>query len=190
VPRPSLIPEVQGALEAWLKVLQEQRIRGSECWAAVQLIQETAQGLYGYLTVIRSDGLDQPGIGVAAWLAGARGRKHDLEGRLSFFNLKPCPVQTLVLFRADGEDALTGDTLKVWEEHATGPGRDVRIQKYEPHHLEDLIAFPRWLQAVRPDVEAAGDAGAEAQRAFIERLSGELLGWIEGWRRPAAGRAT
>jgi hypothetical protein len=191
-PRPSLIPDVQTALEFWLTFLQEQRLGGAEKWAKVELLQDTDLGMYGYLTVIRTDSADLPGIGVAAWLAGRRGRELDLRGRLSFFDRKPCPVRTLVLFRADGERALGGRTLEVWEEHAVRPGRDVRLQSYEPRHLEDLIAFPRWLQAVRPEVEMAGPSGVTAQRAFVEKLSGELLGWIDKWLepQPPVGRAT
>jgi hypothetical protein len=189
-PRPSLIPDVQAALECWLKFLHEQHLGGAERWAKVELLQDTGLGPYGYLTLIRPDGPDLPGVGLAAWLAGTRGRERDLKSRLLFFDQKPCPVRTLILFRADGERALGGRTLEVWEEHKVRPGRDVRIQPYEPRHLEALVAFPRWLQAVRPEVEAAGSAGTTAQRAFSEKLSGELLSWVADWLRPPAGRAT
>jgi hypothetical protein len=189
-PRPSLIPDVQAALECWLAYLRDQGLGCAAAWAKVELFQNTAFGPYGYLTVIRSDGPDQPGIGVAAWLAGTRGRPRELEFRLRFFDRKPCPIRSLVLFRADGEKALGGDTRTVYEEHAVRHRRDVRIQAYESRHLEALIAFPRWLQAVRPEVEAGGAEGVATQRGFVERLSGELLGWAESWLRPPAGRAS
>jgi hypothetical protein len=189
-PRPSLIPNVQAALESWLKFLQEQRLGGAGHWAKVELIQEITLGAYGYLTVIRPDGPDLPGVGLAAWLAEGRGRASDLQSRLLFFDRKPCPVRALILFRADGEKALGGKTLEVWQEHKARPGRDVRIQAYEARHLETLVAFPRWLQAVRPEVEAAGPAGAEVLRTFAEKLSGELVGWVADWlRQPAGGVA-
>lgn len=105
-PRPSLIPHVQAALESWLSFLRDHHIGGAEAWAKVELLQATDLGPYGYLTVIRTDGPDSPGLGLAAWLAQKRGRPLDLENRLSFFSQKPCPVRTLVLFRADGEGAL------------------------------------------------------------------------------------
>src|SRR5262249_7554617 len=156
--------EVQTALECWLAYLREQKLGCAAAWAKVEPLQETAFGPYGYLTVIRPDGPDLPGVGVAAWLAGTRGRPRDLECRLRFFDRKPCPTRSLVLFRADGRNALNGDTLAVYERLAVGRGRDVRIQAYEPRHLESLVAFPRWLQAVRPEVETAGPDGATALR--------------------------
>src|SRR5262249_46463303 len=58
VPRPSLIPEVQTALERWLAYLREQRLGCAAKWAKVELLQEMAFGPYGYLTVIRPDGPD------------------------------------------------------------------------------------------------------------------------------------
>jgi hypothetical protein len=189
-PQPSLIPDVQAALECWLKFLHEHRLGGGERWAKVELLQDTDLGPYGYLTVIRPDGLDLPGVGLAAWLAGGRGRERDLKGRLLFFNKKPCPVRTLILFRADGERALGGRTLEVWEKYKVRPGRDVRIQPYDARHLESVVAFPRWLQATRPEVEAAGRTGAAAQRQFAEKLSGELLSWVADWVQPPAGRAS
>jgi hypothetical protein len=188
--RPTIIPEVQAALDGWLKFLKEHHLGGADRWAKVELIQDTSLGPYGYLTVIRPDSDQLPGVGLAAWLAETRGRERDLKARLLFFERKPCPVRTLILFRADGSRALSGKTRAVWEELAVHPGRDVRIHPYESRHLQALVAFPRWLQAVRPEVEAAGPEGAAAERAFVDRLSGELIGWIADWLRPRAVGAT
>jgi hypothetical protein len=189
-PRPSLIPEVQTALERWLAYLHEQRLGCAAAWAKVELLQETAFGPYGYLTVIRPESPDMPGIGVAAWLAGTRGRPRDLECRLRFFDRKPCPIRSLVLFRADGRNALNGDTLAVYEKLAVGLGRDVRIQTYKQSHLEDVIAFPRWLQATCPEMEAAGEAGAPVLRDYAKKRSDELLGWAAKWLKPPGVEAS
>lgn len=75
----------------------------------------------------------------------------------------PCPIRTLVLFRRDGEDALTGST-KDYYAAAVGRGLDVRVRKYEQRELGSLLAFPRWLQAIKPDVEAAGKDGPPRSR--------------------------
>lgn len=72
---------------------------------------------------------------------------------------------------------------------ARGLGRDVRVQQYEERDFESLLAFPRWMQAVKPDVEAAGDRGAVTLKAFVSRLSEKLLRWIDSWRQTSVGGA-
>jgi hypothetical protein len=185
-PRPSLIPQVQNALFYWLTYLREQGIMSAATWAKVELVEDSNKGAYGYLTVIRPENPNTPGIGIAAWLAGNRGRAKELGCRLGFFDKVPCPVRTLALCREDGEAALRGDTKDVYDK-AVKKGRDVRIQAYQPRHLEALLAFPSWLPAISPEVQAAGLEGAAVLKQFVSKLSKELLDWIDAWRQPAHG---
>jgi hypothetical protein len=66
-----------------------------------------------YLNVIRFESPEAPGVGIAAWVAEKKYRPIDLERRVGFFGAKPCPIRTLVLFRRDGLDAITGATERV-----------------------------------------------------------------------------
>src|SRR5262249_9413734 len=147
----ALIPEVQTAVDRWLTYLAGQGIAGGSPWARVEMIQEIGLGPYGYLNVVRCGGPDVPGVGIAAWLAEGSGRPVEFQKRLRFFDRVPCPIRTLVLFRRDGEEALAGVTGEKYAA-ALRDGRDVRVQRYEPRDMEAVLAFPRWLQAIRPDV--------------------------------------
>jgi hypothetical protein len=105
---------------------------------------------------------------------------------VGFFDMNPCPIRTLVMLRADGEDALKGDAKTIYDK-ATKTGRDVRIQKYEPKDLHALMAFAGWHQAALAEVEAAKetDPGAdEVLNNFLGKLSKDLLSWIDAWRQP------
>ena len=181
--RPSLIPEVQTSLDRWLTFLKNEEITGSTAWAAVDLRTDANRGPYGYLNVIRLDGPDAPGIGIAAWLAEKKWKPTDLQRRIDFFSDIPRQVKTLVLLRHDGEDALNGKSGEIYEK-ARRSGLDVRIEKYRPIQFESLVAFPRWLQAVKPDVDAAGNIGQATFKTFVEKISEALLNWVDGWRKP------
>ena len=113
----ALIPEIQSALNRWLTYLLDLAITGSGSWSRVELLDESATlGLFGYLNVIRLETADLPGIGIAAWMGERKWRLIDLQRRLEFFNRKPCPIRTLVLFRHDGEEALNGATRETYEQ--------------------------------------------------------------------------
>jgi hypothetical protein len=181
----ALIPEVQTALDRWLSHLYGEGLTGEGPWASVELLTDTGKGPYGYLSVIRPEP-DQPGLGLAAWLGERRGRLEDIQRRLQFFDRSPCPIRTLVLFRRDGEEAIAGNTKEVYDA-ARLQGRDLRVHRYEEKQLVSLLAFPLWLQAITPEVEGAGERGIGTRRSFVAKLSDELLGWINTWRRPRAG---
>jgi hypothetical protein len=184
--RVAFIPEVQNALQGWLECLAGNGITGSGPWYTVEMLTDPKKQPYGNLCVIRTAGPHAPGIGIAAWLGRTKAQPFDLQQRIGFFKANPCPVQTLVMLRADGEDALKGESKAVYD-RAVKAGRDVRIHKYEPRHLHAMMAFTPWLQMVLAEIEAAKDARAEAEAAFhdfLGNLSMELLGWIDAWRQP------
>jgi Cdc6-like AAA superfamily ATPase len=185
----SVIPEVQTRLEGWLGCLLAEGLTGTTPWSKVELVSDVSKHQSGYLTVIRTAGPNLPGIGIAAWLGGGAARVNDLRHRLKFFKNNPCPVQTLILLRADGEDALTGETKTEYEQ-AIKAARDVRVWKYEAKHFHSLMAFFPWLKAVQAEVEAAGAEGRKVFREFVAELSKELLVWIDKWRQPATAKAT
>ena len=54
----------------------------------------------------------------------------------------------------------------------------VVVLKYEQRQLESLLAFQGWLQAVKPEAEAAGKAGATALKDFVTKLSDSLTNGI------------
>jgi hypothetical protein len=183
----AFIPEVQNAIDGWLQCLHRMGLTGSGPWHKVDLVTDTKKGQYGYLGVIRTDGRNAPGIGVAAWLGQSKGQPYDLKQRVGFFKANPCPIKTLVMLRADGESALKGPQTKEAYEGAIAAKRDVRIQPYEPRHLHALMAFTQWYQAAAPEVQSAKEAGVDgdaALREFLSELSKELLGWIDNWRQP------
>jgi hypothetical protein len=186
-PRPALIPKVQNALSEWLSHLKNKAIISTAQWGKVEVIEDPSKGPYGYLTVIRPEDPNAPGLGIGAWLAERVGRPKELRSRLGFFDNKPCPIRTLALFRHDGESALSGETKDIFEEARKKKGRDVRIQKYEPRHIESLLAFQNWLPSVTPEVQAAGSNGAHTLKEFVTRLSKELLDWIHAWSQPVSG---
>jgi hypothetical protein len=114
---------------------------------------------------------------------------HDLKQRVGFFDLKPCPIKTLILFRADGTDALKSDTTRSIHDAAIQSGRDVRIHKFEPNHLHALMAFGPWYQAALAEIEDAKVHNSQAETVFQDVLAGiskELLGWVEAWQLPAS----
>jgi hypothetical protein len=185
----SLLPEIQNALDGWLQCLATEKLTGSGPWAKVELVTDKTKHQYGYINVIRIEGPDAPGIGIAIWLGQGAVRINDLRHRIGFFKNKVRPIHTLILLRSDGEAALTGDTGTEYEQ-AIKAGRDVRVWKYELKHFHTLIAFPRWLQAVQEEVAAAGVEGKSAFREYIAGLSEELLNWINQWRQPATAKVS
>jgi hypothetical protein len=181
----ALIPEVQTALHRWLTHLKDTGLTGSGPWSAVELLTDTSKGPFGYLSVIRVDQADRPGLGLAAWLGERRGRMEDLQRRLQFFEHSSNPIRTLVLFRRDGEAAIAGGTKDIYD--AARTRRDIRVHRYEEADLVALLAFPLWQQAVTPDLDAARDRAVPTRQAFVARLSERLLGWIDSWRQPTSG---
>jgi hypothetical protein len=185
--RVAFIPELQNALHGWLECLAENGLCSSRHWDRVEMRTDAAKQLYGYLSVVRTAGPHVPGVGIAAWLGTRRAQPNDLRKRLEFFAENPCPIRTLVMLRADGEDALVGESKAVYDA-AIKKGRDVRIHRYEAKHLHDLMAFGPWAQAARAEVEAAKETCPDAEAVFREYLafrSEELLGWIDAWSQPA-----
>jgi hypothetical protein len=181
------IPEVQNALEGWLECLAENGLTGSGPWQKVEMLTVAEKQPYGNLCLIRTNGPHAPGIGIAAWLGTRKAHSFDLRQRVGFFDEKPCPIATLIMLRADGEEALKSEARAVYDQ-AIKARRDVRIQKYEPKHLHALMAFNPWLQTAAAEVEAAKENDPRAEqvfREFLENLSTELLGWIDAWRQPA-----
>jgi hypothetical protein len=183
----TFIPEVQNALAGWLQCLAQTGLTGLGPWHRVELVTDTAKGQYGYLNVVRADGPDAPGVGIAVWLGETRAKPLDLRQRLEFFRANPCPVKTLVLLRADGEAALKAGQTKDLYEAALRAGRDVRVHKYEPRHIHALLAFSPWQQVASAEAQAAKESDPHADgvfREFLADLSEELLGWIDSWRQP------
>jgi hypothetical protein len=136
--------------------------------------------------VIRTNGPNAPGIGIAAWLGQRRSRPYDLSQRISFFKSNPCPIQTLILLRDDGKAALGGEALAEFEK-AVKAGRDVRVHKYEPKHLHALMAFAPWHQVALAELQLATETDPTAETLFRELLadlSNDLLAWVDAWRQP------
>ena len=189
--RVPFIPEVQTAIQTWIDCLARCLITGSAPWAKTELITDTNKAAYGYLNVIRTDSPGAPGIGIAAWLGTRQAQPNELRKRLEFFADKPAPIKTLVLLRADGEDALSAPTTREIYEQAKKKGRDVRIVKFEPRQLHALMAFGSWWNAVNDDLSSIRDtnslAAASAEKAlrdFLAEISKELIAWIDEWREP------
>jgi hypothetical protein len=177
-------PEVQTALDGWLRILHQEGITGVGPWDGVELIHDEDKRQYGYLNVVRTDGPAQPGVGIAAWLAEGAARRNELKVRLTFFDANPRPIRTLVLLRRDGTDALAGATGDLHTE-AVAAGRDIRVVRFEPRHVHALFALDRWRQSARPELEAQGSEGRLIYREVLAGLSSELLGWVDQWRTPA-----
>jgi hypothetical protein len=189
--RVSFIPEVQNALQGWLECLERIGLPNPGAWQKVEMLTDPKKEVYGYLNVIRDAGLHSPGIGIAAWLGTRRAHAFDLRQRVGFFDMNPCPIRTLVMLRADGEDALRGEAKAVYDK-AIKSRHDLRIQKYEPKDLHALMAFAAWHQAALAEVDAAKETDPDAEgafRRFLGDLSRDLLGWIEAWRQPGATNA-
>jgi hypothetical protein len=182
----AFIPEVQNALDGWLQFLYQQQMTGSGPWHRVELVTNTKLGAYGYLCVIRTEGRNAPGIGIAAWLGQSRGQSHDLKQRATFFKANPCPIKTLVLLRADLEATLRGPQTKdVYE--SVREKYDVRVQEFEPRHLHELLAFSSWQQAAIEELKTTKETDSNAETVFkdyLGELSKELLGWVDAWRQP------
>ena len=184
----AFIPEVQNALQGWLECLEQNQITGSSPWRKVEILTEPMKQPYGNLIVIRYDKSHLPGIGIAAWLGKKSAQPFDLRQRIGFFNLNPRPIRTLVLLRADGEDALVGQTRGIYED-AIEAKRDIRIQSYEAEDLHGLMAFAGWRQAALVEVEEEKENNPEAEaifRQFLADRSRKLLDWIDSWRQPVA----
>jgi len=185
----AFIANLQTALDGWLRCLMDEGLNGSGPWDGIKLVTDSRRNQYGYLNLIRTNGPNAPGIGVAAWLGTRAAKLWDLQSRLEFFSDNPCLIQTLILLRADGNDALTGQSGTTFRK-AQLDGRDVRVCKYTPEHFHSLMAFTPWHQlAVQEvwDAEHSGNAEARATfRAFLSKLSGELLGWVDDWRKSSS----
>jgi hypothetical protein len=184
--RVAFIPEVQNALQGWLECLERDGLTGSGPWHKVEMLTDAKKQPYGNLSVIRTDGPNAPGVGIAAWLGRKKAQPFDLRQRLGFFEENPCRIRTLVMLRADGEEALKGESRAAFD-RAIRAGRDIRIRKYEPRHLHALMAFLGWHQAARAEVETVKEIDPDAEKVFdqfLAELSKELLGWIDAWRRP------
>lgn len=182
----AMIPETQTAIDAWLRLLHQEKLTGSGPWHRVELLHEADMGQYGYLNVVRTDGPDAPGVGIAAWLAGGNMKVSDLRYRLRYFTSNPCPVRTLVLLRRDGEQALVGGSRTLFDE-AVAARRDVRVVRFESRHVHALFAVDRWRQAAGPEVESFGPDGPAVFREVLGAVSAELIGWIDSWRERAGG---
>jgi hypothetical protein len=182
----AMIPELQAAFHAWLLALRDAGAPGAEGWSGVELRTNTRLGSEGYWNVIRTGRPDEPGVGVAAWLAGGAYKLYNLRAALALFDDQPPPVRTLVLFHKDGEDALTGKSRDAYQD-AASRGRDVRVMKLLPRHLHAALAFPSWHQSVAPEVAAAGGDAVGVYREELADISRELLAWVGEWCRPPAG---
>jgi hypothetical protein len=183
----AFIPEVQNALQGWLLCLEQYGLTGCRPWDKVEMLTDRKKQQYGNLNVIRTAGPHAPGIGIAAWLGKMRAQPFDLKQRVGFFDMKPCPIRTLIMLRADGDQAVSGGESKAVYDKAIRAGHDLRIQKYEPKHLHALMAFLSWHQAAMPELESAKETDPDAEktfRVFLAALSNELLGWIDTWRQP------
>lgn len=184
----SHIPELQNALQGWLDCLETNGLLGQAAWKKTTLLNEPSSQPYGYLCVIRTEGPNEPGIGVGIWLGRRNVQQKDLVERLSFFKHNPCPIRTLIMLRIDSEKVLVGETTKQAYEKALKAKRDVRIQKYEPPFLYALKAFSSWEQAANEEVIAASATIANAEqiyREFLAEISKGLIAWIDQWTRPA-----
>ncbi len=182
----TLIPEFQMALDGWLQHLHKAALPESNLWAKVEVVTKPERQQYGYLTVIRLEE-NKPGIGIAAWLGQKRPKLSNLENVLDYFNDNPREVHTLVLLRADGEDALDKMSGEAYTKARNKGKRDVRVVKYDTGFFHALMGFSGWYQAAVPEVEAAqksGVDGAPVFREFLAEVSKPLLAWIEEWRQP------
>jgi hypothetical protein len=185
----TIIPEFQTALGGWLQHLHNGGITGVGSWAKVEIVHKPERQQYGYLTVIRLEE-NKPGIGVAAWLGHKAPKLNNLVKSLGYFKDNPCPVKTLVLLRADGEDALGGMSGDEYTKARNKQGRDVRVVKCDAAFFHALMGFSGWHQAAQQDVEAmqkSGVDGTPVLREFLASVSKPLLAWIDEWRQPAKG---
>jgi hypothetical protein len=185
----TLIPDFQGALEGWLQALLKEPMTGVSPWAKVEVVTCPTRQQYGYLTVVRTDGPNQPGVGIAAWLGHRAPKLNNLVKILEYFTDNPCPIRTLVFLRADGEAALDGRSGEVFAKARTS--RDVRVVQYDETFFHTLMAFTGWYQAVLPEVEAIQNSKPEAKalfREFLEEVSKPLIAWIDAWRQPAKAK--
>lgn len=189
----SFIPEVQNALDGWLQALFTNGLTGAAPWFGVEIVSDPTKGQYGYLNVIRTEGPDAPGIGIAAWFGQNRGQPVDLKQRIEFFQMNPCPIKTLVMLREDAKLALQGATTKAVYQQAVKAKRDVRFFEFAPRHIHCLLAFSPWHQVATSEVEMARETDPKADsdyKKFLGELSKELLGWINGWRNPPPPEAS
>jgi len=186
--RVAFIPEVQNALQGWLECLDQHGLTGSGPWHKVEFLTDPKKQPYGNLCLIRTEGPHAPGLGIAAWLGTKKAHSFDLRQRIGFFDENPCPIRTLIMLRADGDNALKGDAKTLFDK-AIKAKRDVRIHKYEPKNLHSLMAFNAWHQTAIAEVETAKETTPDAEkifRNFLANLGKELLGWVDAWRQPAS----
>lgn len=183
----SLIPQVHSALQGWLEMLHVQNVAGTGTWAKVALVTDAGRQNYGYLTVIRTDAANKPGVGIAAWLGVTATKYPNLTKSLDFFRDRPCPVKTLILLRADGEDALTGQAGELFDR--TRAKRDVRVVTFDPAFFHELMVFNRWYQLAAPELDARRKENADPAAEFREVLaevSAGLIRRVDEWRKPVA----
>jgi hypothetical protein len=188
----TLIPEFQMALDGWLQHIHKAALPESKPWAKVEVVTKPERQQYGYLTVIRLDE-NKPGVGVAAWLGHKAPKLNNLVKVLDYFKDNPCPVATLVLLRADGEDAIDGMCGEAYTRARNKDKRDVRVVKYDTGFFHALMGFAGWYQAAVPEVDAAQKSGADGAavfREFLAEVSKPLLAWTEEWRKPVPTKGT
>lgn len=182
----TVIPEFQMALDGWLKHLWDTGLTGNGKWAWVEVVRKPERQQYGYLTVIRLEE-NMPGIGIAAWLGIRAPKVSNIVKVLDYFKDNPCPVKTLVLLRADGEEALDGKSGEEYEKARTKQKRDVRVVKYDTGFFHAMMGFAGWHQAAQAEVEAADGFGFSAgtvYREFLAEVSRPLVAWVDEWRHP------
>jgi hypothetical protein len=182
----TFIPEFQGALKGWLQYLHTTDQTGSGKWAKVEVVTKPERQSYGYLTVVRTEAASLPGIGIAAWLGERRPKYNNLVKNLEYFSDNPCPIKTLILLRADGEEALDGMCAEVFT-RAKKSKRDVRVVPFNVDFFHTLMSFASWHQAALQEVESVQKTGVDGMAVFREVLANKsniLLVWIDEWRQP------
>jgi hypothetical protein len=185
------IPTLQSALEGWLQHLRTAGIPSAAAWANVEVVTKPERRQYGYLTVVRFEE-NKPGIGIAVWL-GYQGiqQLNNLKHVLLYFKDNPCPIQSLLLLRAEGTAALTGMSGELYAQARERDGRDVRVVPYDVGFFHSLMGFAGWYSASLAEVEAARRDGWDATpvlRDFLAEVSKPLLTWVDQWREPAAAK--
>ncbi len=184
----SSIPTLQNELHTWLERLDSNGLLGHHDWMQAEYLSEPSNQPYGCLCLLRTNGPNEPGIGIAMYLGRRNVQRKDLEERIGFFKNNPCPIRTLVMLRIDAERVLVGETKQAYEK-AIKAKRDVRIWKYDPQFLYALKAFSAWDQAANEEVNAVSASTSNATRIhrdFLAEISKDLIRWIAEWSRPSS----
>jgi len=181
----TLIPRVQSAINAWLKyhstALAPSALQGKK----IDLLNHTSKAQYGIINVIRRADPLLPGIGVAAWFGTGAAKPADLRARLGFFESNPCPMDTLVLLRHDGDKAVSGGLTGEMYNSARAQHRDVRIQVYEAKDLHGLLSFEAWYVAAKQELEGNADEIKIGLSKFAQTISERWLMWVTSWMVPS-----